>query len=226
MDINKITSKFNILKSKYLLLLFLILPYLSEYFEDGHFPEEWRAWITEFIMTIVILIVLRIIYIQYALLEKQSLVDHLTGIGNRRKFELDINREISRTKRIHTGLVLIFFDLDGFKQINDIYGHEAGDKVLIQFARVLSVFARKGSDFCYRLGGDEFTVIFTDIKSDEINIIEKTIEERLSEVLSSKLPRGVSASKGIVILKENESYDELLKRADNAMYQAKCNKQK
>jgi diguanylate cyclase (GGDEF)-like protein len=221
---DKLISKSNIFKHRYLLFLFIIIPFITEYIENGHFPIKPREWITEIVMTIIIVITIKIIYKQYILLEKQSLLDYLTDIGNRRQFEIDLEREILRAKRINMGLVLIFFDLDGFKEINDIYGHEKGDEVLIQFAKVLSIFARKGSDFCYRFGGDEFAVLFTDINNEEIFNIENKIEERLSNIVFSNLPIGVSASKGIVILKENENYDELLRRADEAMYQAKRSK--
>jgi diguanylate cyclase (GGDEF)-like protein len=224
MDI-PIMNKFPyIFKRRYLLFTFIIFPFITEYIENGYFPIKPREWITEIVMTIIIVITIVIIYRQYILLEKQSLLDHLTGIGNRRQFEIDLKREILRTNRMNTGLVLIFFDLDGFKEINDIYGHEQGDEVLVQFAQALSIFARKGSDFCYRFGGDEFAVLFTDINNEEIFNIENTIEERLSNITFSNLPIGVSASKGIVILKENENYDELLRRADDAMYQAKRSK--
>ncbi len=220
---NKMTKLF-VFKCKYLLFFLLLFPLLSEYLEVGHFPVNPREWITEIVMTIIIGITILIIYRQFILLEKLSLLDHLTGIGNRRQFEIDLKREILRTTRLNTGLILIFFDLDGFKEINDIYGHEKGDKVLIQFAEELSIFARKGSDFCYRFGGDEFAVLFTDINNEEIINIENKIEERLRNIVFTKLPEGVSVSKGLVTLKENENYDELLRRADNAMYRAKRSK--
>lgn len=192
----------------------------------GNFPTKPGEWITEIAMVIIIGITILIIYQQYNLLEKLSLLDPLTGIGNRRQFELDLKREIARTKRMNAGLVLIFFDLDDFKEINDSYGHEEGDTVLVQVAQALSMFARRGSDFCYRFGGDEFAVLFTGIKNQEMFVIEKKIEERLSKIVFDNLPRGVTVSKGLVTLKENENFDELLKRADDAMYQAKRSKKR
>lgn len=212
-------------RTRYLLFILLVFPLISEYLEDGHMPQNPRDWITEIIMTTVMGITVTIIYRQHLLLEKQSLLDHLTGIGNRRQLEQDVKREILRANRKNTGIMLIFFDLDGFKKINDTYGHEAGDKVLILFADGLSAFARKGLDFCYRFGGDEFALLFTDINNTELSDIENKIEERLANAVYSKLPEGVSASKGIVLLKENENYIEVLKRADEAMYRIKREKQ-
>ncbi len=204
-----------------MLFLFLLLPYITDYLEGGHFPEKATEWITEIVMTIVISYTIFIIYRQYAKLEKLSLSDHLTGIGNRRLFEMDLNREILRTKRKGSGLILLFFDLDGFKQINDIYGHQHGDQVLIDFACGLSDFIRKGSDSCYRFGGDEFALLMTDIKGQELINIERKIDKRLTKIVYNRLPDGVSASRGLVILKDNEDFNEFLKRADEAMYRAK-----
>lgn len=155
-----------------------------------------------------------------------SLADHLTNIGNRRQFELDLKREIPRSQRLKTKLALIFFDLDGFKMINDTYGHKTGDMVLIKFAECLSLFIRKGVDFCYRFGGDEFAVLLTNISQEYEIDIEARIEHKFSEIISDKLPDGVSVSKGIVVIRENESYDEMLARADLAMYNEKKNRKR
>ncbi|MBN1385309.1 MAG: GGDEF domain-containing protein [Elusimicrobia bacterium] len=220
----KIKSRLAIFSYKYVLLLLLLVPLTTEYLELGHFPENLRGWTTEIVMTIIIGTIILAIYRQYSLLEKLSVLDHLTGIGNRRQFEIDLNREILRTKRMKTGLGLIFFDLDGFKEINDRYGHKTGDNVLVQFARGLSDFVRKGSDYCYRFGGDEFAVLLTGMKNKEINKTESQIEDQLTKKVFSKLPEGVSVSNGFVLLKAGETYNELLKRADEAMYQAKYNK--
>ncbi len=206
---------------KYILFLFFALPFLTDFLETGHFPLKATEWITEIVMTIVIGFAINIIFRQYNLLEKLTLLDHLTGIGNRRQFEIDLNREIVRAQRSDNGLILLFFDLDGFKQINDIHGHAQGDKVLIAFAHGLSSFIRKGSDFCYRFGGDEFALLMTDIEKKELKILDGEIEERLIKIAFANLPYNITASKGLVILKKNESLEDLLKRADDAMYQAK-----
>lgn len=222
----KLISKFHSFSLRHLLFLFFIFPIITEYFEEGRLPQKPREWTMIIVTTTIIGITMTIIYRQYLLLEKLSLLDHLTGIGNRRMFELDLKREIVRAKRKNTRIVLIFFDLDGFKEVNDTYGHNEGDKVLVQFASGLSAFVRKGLDFSYRLGGDEFAVLFTDINDTEITDIETKIDERLSSTIFKKLPHGVSASMGLVILEEDETPDGLLKRADETMYRMKQKKNK
>lgn len=209
--------------SRYFLFLIILLPILTEYIEIGHLPKSLYDIITEVVLTIVIGAIVLIIYRQYGQLEKLSTLDHLTGIKNRLQLEIDLQREILRAKRSNIGVGLIFFDLNKFKEINDRYGHKEGDNVLIQFAQGLSKFARKGTDYCYRLGGDEFVILLTNLKNEQINDIENKIEERLKRDVFSELPDGVSASKGIALWRTNETYEDLLKRTDSIMYQAKKN---
>jgi len=221
MHLKKIRNELSIKKYKFLLFLFLLLPYITDYIEGGHFPGKPSEWLTEIVMTCVILFNIFIIYRQINQLEKNSFIDHLTGISNRRQFEIDLQREIMRSRRRNDALILIFFDLDGFKKINDVYGHSKGDEVLIEFAKCLLEFIRSGSDFCYRFGGDEFALVLTDINSFELEKIENLILTRLDKIVFSKLPEGVSASHGLVFLNKNETFNEFVKRADETMYKAK-----
>lgn len=207
--------------SNYLIYLLILFPTLTEYLESGRFPDTARDYITDVVMTVVTAIIVIMITKRNKMIEHLSLRDPLTGIGNRRQFDLDIQQEVLRSRRINSGLGLIFFDLDGFKEINDTYGHKEGDHVLIKFAQKLSKFSRKGTDHCYRFGGDEFAVLLTNIDDDEIANISTKIEERLESIVYTKLPNGVSASKGVVFLNKDETHQQFLKRADEAMYQAK-----
>lgn len=216
-----VKSWLNSLPGKYILLPLLLIPSITEYMENGRFPENARSVITDIIMTILIGVVIFIIYRKNKLLEGLSMSDHLTGIGNRRQFDLDIKREMLRSKRTNKNLCIVFFDLDGFKNINDKYGHKEGDIVLIKFAQCLSTFCRSGVDSCYRFGGDEFALLLTDIRNNEFYDIARKIEDRLERIVHENFPDGVSASKGVVFMNENENYESLLKRADDAMYHAK-----
>jgi diguanylate cyclase (GGDEF)-like protein len=207
--------------TKYIIYILVLLPTLTEFLESGHFPTTLRDCITDFVMTIVTIIILTILYRRNKFIENLSLQDSLTGISNRRKFNLDIEQEVLRSKRTMNGVGLIFFDLDGFKEINDKYGHSEGDNVLIKFAKRLSSFTREGTDYCYRFGGDEFAVLLTNIDDTEIINISKKIEARLESTVYCKLPSGVYASNGIVFLNKDETHQQFLIRADTAMYKAK-----
>lgn len=222
----KLRSKLHEINVKHLFPIFIVLPFISEYFEDRHFPIHLSDWLTEIVTTIIISLAIILINYQYRSLEKLSLTDHLTGIPNRRQFELDLKREIFRARRRKNKLILIFLDLDGFKQVNDLYGHAVGDEVLIIFSQALSQFIRRGSDFCYRFGGDEFAVLLTDIENDMTVSNEQILEKRLSELFAGKLSYGVSVSMGIIISEGVEEFDELVKRADSKMYEIKRKKSK
>jgi len=207
--------------TKYIILILILFPTITEYIESGRFPNTARDLITDVVMTGITAIIVIILLMRNKYIENLSLRDPLTGINNRRRFDLDIQQEVLRSKRTNTGVGLIFFDLDGFKEINDKYGHKEGDEVLITFAKKLSKFTRKGTDYCYRFGGDEFAVLLTSIDDDEVINISNKIEDRLERIVNNKLPNGVSASKGVVFLNEDETYEQFLKRADDAMYNAK-----
>jgi len=207
--------------TKYIILILILFPTITEYIESGRFPNTARDLITDVVMTGITAIIVIILLMRNKYIENLSLRDPLTGINNRRRFDLDIQQEVLRSKRTNTGVGLIFFDLDGFKEINDKYGHKEGDEVLITFAKKLSKFTRKGTDYCYRFGGDEFAVLLTSIDDDEVINISNKIEDRLERIVNNKLPNGVSASKGVVFLNKDETYEQFLKRADDAMYNAK-----
>ena len=99
-----------------------------------------------------------------ALEEKQrlSLTDTLTGAPNRRYFYRHLEREIRRLERIGGRLTLLSLDIDHFKSINDRYGHPGGDEILREFVRRVESCLRRGTDWCARIGGEEFAVVLTD----------------------------------------------------------------
>ena len=163
-----------------------------------------------------------------ARLVHEVLHDTLTGLPNRTLFldRLDLTLKQQRRDPKRTFAVL-FLDLDGFKTINDSLGHAAGDELLIEFGKRLSMFLRPG-DSVARLGGDEFAILLTDISG----INEATrVAERIHELLSLKFVIGdkdvyATASIGIAVSSEPkyEKPGDLLRDADMAMYRAKSNR--
>ncbi|MFM7272715.1 MAG: putative bifunctional diguanylate cyclase/phosphodiesterase [Gammaproteobacteria bacterium] len=149
--------------------------------------------------------------------------DALTNVPNRILFRDRLAGAIERARRSHQTVALFFIDLDGFKQINDTQGHDAGDALIRAVAERLSACVRK-SDSVARIGGDEFTLILEDISTtgDIVHVARKLIE-----VISRPVPFGtqqlfVGASIGIAVYPEGgDDVDTLLKHADMAMYQAK-----
>ncbi|MBF0266622.1 MAG: EAL domain-containing protein [Gammaproteobacteria bacterium] len=151
--------------------------------------------------------------------------DVLTGLPNRELFADRLQQGISAAKRNHTYMALCYIDLDGFKPINDQYGHDAGDLLLTLLAYRLTETSRE-SDTIARIGGDEFVLLLNDL--DDIFKAEE-IAERILQIIAEPYElQGqrvhVSASIGITIYPLDDSVpDGLLRHADQAMYRAKEN---
>jgi diguanylate cyclase (GGDEF)-like protein/PAS domain S-box-containing protein len=159
-------------------------------------------------------------------LERMAFYDSLTGLANRILLFERINHAITISKRLGTMIAVCYLDLDGFKPINDQYGHDIGDELLIEMASRMQKSARE-SDTVARIGGDEFVMLLFDVKNQRIckEIVEKTLE-RISHPykLPDKKSLKLTASIGIMVYPQDESTpDLLLRRADQAMYLAKQN---
>jgi diguanylate cyclase (GGDEF)-like protein len=146
---------------------------------------------------------------------KMALLDPLTGLFNRRYIEQRLEDEIKRSQRHGRALSVILFDLDEFKQVNDTYGHGAGDALLKAFADRLSR-ATRGSDASARYGGDEFLVVLPECKPENVQHVLKRLEGIRVEVEGRNL--SVALSAGWAELISGESAKELLARADTALY--------
>ncbi|MDX1633746.1 MAG: sensor domain-containing diguanylate cyclase [Marinobacter sp.] len=155
-----------------------------------------------------------------------ALSDPLTGIPNRRALLQELSRALANGRRTGQSLHLAFIDLDGFKAINDRYGHDAGDRFLIQIAERLKTGVRDG-DFLARYGGDEF-VVFGPACAANLEASRAAIRERIEELTSGVFPLDghsldyPGASVGVVTSNAGEhSCEALLARADDAMYSIK-----
>ncbi|RIY42577.1 sensor domain-containing diguanylate cyclase [Neopusillimonas maritima] len=154
---------------------------------------------------------------------RQANFDALTGLPNRRMFFDRLEHEIRRTERYGNGFALVFIDLDEFKEINDSYGHQAGDQALIIVTDRLKSAVR-ASDTVARLGGDEFTLILGDItqESDVVTVLRKVLSVLLQPIELKSATVKISASMGIAFCPEDaDTSDDLLNKADRAMYNAK-----
>ena len=150
--------------------------------------------------------------------------DALTGLTNRRCFQDELDAHIALAKRYNYEGAVLFIDLDQFKYINDTLGHQGGDQYLIKISQCLQNLIR-GTDILGRLGGDEFGIILTRSTEKEINNVCKKIIHGLREeiIIESGLKMHTSASIGIAIYpRHGEISDELLAKADAAMYEVKA----
>ena len=155
-------------------------------------------------------------------LEDLSITDELTGLLNRRGFKIELTRTLSRAERVKETGLLLLCDLDGFKRINDNYGHAAGDAVLCSVAELLHRFVRR-SDSIARLGGDEFAVLMTNTPrgpaQPAMHKLVNLINNFAVEWGSNHIP--LAASFGFAPYDRTSSAEQLLLESDLALYRAK-----
>ncbi len=160
-------------------------------------------------------------------IEKLSITDALTGLYNRRHFNTLFSQELRRTRRDGKNLIFIMFDVDNFKQYNDTYGHQKGDEVLALIGEGVTKMLRRPSDFGFRLGGEEFGVLVEDMDEDEAlhfaNQYRTHLEnQRLKHDGNSAGPY-VTVSMGVAVVSPTNQLqeDDIFKKVDDALYQAK-----
>jgi diguanylate cyclase (GGDEF)-like protein/PAS domain S-box-containing protein len=155
-------------------------------------------------------------------LRQAALYDPLTRLPNRRLFRDRVEHALVLRTRRQTGVAALFVDLDGFKQVNDTFGHDVGDEVLVEVARRLVELVRQ-CDTLARHGGDEFVMLLEDlVNQEQAAAIGRRVLAGFTEpvrTIAGNLP--VSASIGIHLATDDDDYDALMRSADGAMYEAK-----
>ncbi len=157
------------------------------------------------------------------IIKHQAYHDTLTDLPNRQLFMDFLSLEVAQARRNETKLAMLFLDLNGFKQINDTLGHSCGDRLLQEVAQRLRASIRE-SDTVARLGGDEFTVLMPDLAhTDDVGIVlNKILGVFQKPFMLDNFPVEASTSIGVCMFPDDgESCEELMKKADIAMYDAK-----
>ncbi len=149
-------------------------------------------------------------------LERLSLTDPLTGLGNRRSFERDLELQLSRSRRFGEPLALLYLDVDGLKALNDRFGHPVGDETLRSLSSVLRSSSRLGSDSAFRVGGDEFVML---LRADRTGA--EVIAGRIALGFPERSPHGSKVSMGVVVWDGKATVAELIEEADSRMYRHK-----
>ncbi len=156
-------------------------------------------------------------------LRRLAITDSLTGLHNRRHFLELADKEIMRSRRTTKAFSIIMFDIDHFKRINDTYGHQAGDQVLKTIALVCQEKLRQ-TDVIARYGGDEFFILLPEVDSSDANHVANEIRTLVAgqEIIFENQSITVTISMGVAALSmEIEPLDQILARADKALYRAK-----
>ncbi len=199
--------------------------------------KKWQDWEINFLQKLTTQVTIAIqqsqicgrLHTANQKLQRLAILDGLTGIANRRYFDLVLNNEWKRSNREQQPLSLILCDIDHFKAYNDAFGHQQGDLCLQQVAQLLQKYTRRSTDLVARYGGEEFAIILPN--TDAIgawfianNIQQKLAQRKLPHVQSkSSVSKYVTCSMGISTIVPNpqESIANLIKSADKLLYKAK-----
>jgi diguanylate cyclase (GGDEF)-like protein len=154
--------------------------------------------------------------------EEAAFTDHLTGLANRRRFERQLEREVGRVLRFERPFTLLMIDIDNFKNLNDTFGHDAGDDAIRRISRVLREGTR-GIDLAARIGGEEFAVLLVETSQN----VGMEVAERLRVAIKAlETPSGgfITASFGVAECPTDaQTASGIVKAADVALYEAKRN---
>ena len=187
-------------------------------------PAEYQFYAVVFVLAVVLLVLAGItLFVEHRSLVERASVDRLTQLPNRAEFERAVTEEFGRGG--DQGACLLLFDLDGFKQVNDTYGHRAGDQVLQVIARRLRSSVRDG-DLVARWGGDEFVVLLPGVTTAEMGA--RRARQLAEEVAGRTRLDGITeslrirTSVGVALWPQHgRDLEELVVAADHAMYEAK-----
>ena len=161
---------------------------------------------------------------RHRLVERQAATDELTGLPNRRFFMRALAVELARAKRSDAPFSVVLLDLDDFKAVNDVFGHDAGDRALREVADVL-LGAMRESDVAARLGGEEFACLLPSADEEGAHALAERIRVELADraiVLPDGRVVGVTASIGLAGYPQARTAEALLRAADRAQYRAKA----
>jgi len=158
-------------------------------------------------------------------LAKHANIDGLTGIANRRNFEIRLQLEANHCKRHQCDLSILLCDIDFFKQYNDTYGHIAGDECLRKVAQSIEISFNRATDLVARYGGEEFVVILPDTSLSDSEKLAEKMRQKITDLAiehsSSLVAEHITISIGIATSNADMDFKNILHQADLAMYQAK-----
>ncbi|MDJ0572847.1 MAG: diguanylate cyclase, partial [Pleurocapsa sp. MO_192.B19] len=197
--------------------------------------RKWQDWEINFLQRLTTQVTIAIQQSQLCCqlqtanqkLQQLAILDGLTGIANRRYFDLVLDKEWQRLAREKKPLSLILCDIDYFKAYNDVYGHQKGDRCLQKIAKLLQQSTRRAADLAARYGGEEFAVILPNTDSQGALFIAKNITQLLAQLQisheKSPVSQYITCSIGIAtkIPTSKQPVTNIIKVADNLLYEAK-----
>ena len=149
-----------------------------------------------------------------------SYIDELTKLHNRKSYNERINELLSSYKRYKKPFSILMYDIDNFKHINDTYGHQDGDEVLVKMSALVKSNIRT-NDFLFRVGGEEFIVLFSETKLEDSKTVSEKIRKKIEEEMIKLNYGKITISAGLCEVTDDDTKDTLYKRVDELLYNAK-----
>lgn len=155
-------------------------------------------------------------------LNQQIVLDPMTGLYNRRILDLDVEAALQQKHSLDQSVWIITIDANKFKQINDKYGHQMGDKA-IEFISQVIISCTRETDYCIRMGGDEFLILLPDMSLSQITDVAERIENRVESTSVAAIGISVTITMAYTQIHPDESFDDAYKRVDDDLYIKKGN---
>ena len=220
---------------KVLFLLDKIVAYQENTYEQAVIDyQDLRRYILTgvalafIVIGVVVVFAIRISTQQFKQISRLSIIDEVSGIYNRRYFEMVFEEEWMRSMREQTSISLMMVDIDYFKAYNDTYGHQLGDACLHKVAEILSTCLQRSSDFTARYGGEEFAVVLPNTNADSVSEIahklQKEIENARIKAGNTSVSPWVTVSIGVAttVAEYEQSRSKLVDAADACLYKSKA----
>lgn len=200
--------------------------YIANYHEEPALKTLKKSYLQVFAVNEALLVLISILIFFYGrnLLSQQEAlkclanIDSLTGILNRHAFKKALNEQVAQSRERKNPMSVIFFDIDHFKSINDNHGHLVGDEVL----KYLTLLIREGiahNDVFARWGGEEFVILLPNTSFTVAQVIAERLRKRIE--LQSHFNFPITSSFGVTCLRQNDSAQSLIQRADQLLYDSK-----
>lgn len=154
------------------------------------------------------------------LILKQSLTDELTQLLNRKAFNQRMGEMIDQFERYAVPFCLVLLDIDHFKKVNDAYGHQKGDEVLVSLGKTMKASTRR-TDLIYRIGGEEFAILLTNTELEQGASFAEKLRLIIKEKVNVTEDETITVSMGVARVREEDDRDRIFKRADDNLYKAK-----
>jgi len=160
------------------------------------------------------------LYKKNKIIIKQTYIDPLTKLDNRKSYNKNLDKLLAQYRRYKIPFSMVFFDIDHFKTVNDNYGHDIGDDVLVDLSHIVQKSIRI-NDYIFRIGGEEFVVLLTDTKKDKAILFAEKLRQKIESELNTIKNRVITISLGVAEVSENDTIKSIFKRADENLYYAK-----